>query len=93
MADAVEVMREAFTHHARGSVLMPPRTCLHIPDTQGLMALMPCHAGELQRMSVKIISQFVQPPGSDLPLVQAIVLLADATDGRLLALMRLDADL
>jgi ornithine cyclodeaminase/alanine dehydrogenase-like protein (mu-crystallin family) len=87
MTAAVEMMREAFTHHAQGSVLMPPRTCLNIPDTQGLMALMPCYAGELTRMSVKIISQFVQPPGSDLPLIQAIVLLADATDGRLLALM------
>ena len=66
---------------------MPPRTRLETPPTDGLMLLMPCHSASAKRLSLKMITQFRQNRARGLPLIQALVILSDATDGQLLALM------
>lgn len=86
MADAIEAMRDAFTQMALGNVVLPPRTRLDIPESNGLVLLMPCRAGTSQ-MSLKVIQQFAGNRARGLPLIQALVLLGDASDGRFLAIM------
>jgi len=87
MADAIDAMREAFTQLAAGAASMPPRIRLELPEVDGLVLLMPCRAAGLQRMSLKIVHQFAHNRAVGLPLLQALVLLADATNGQLLALL------
>ena len=58
MPDAIAAMREAFTCLATGQVTMPPRTRLNVPQTNGLLLLMPCHSAGVQRLSLKVVTQF-----------------------------------
>jgi len=51
------------------------------------MLIMPCYAAGMHHMSLKLLTQFADNGRFGLPLIQAIVLLADAVHGRLLAIM------
>jgi ornithine cyclodeaminase/alanine dehydrogenase-like protein (mu-crystallin family) len=48
---------------------------------------MPCHAAGTHHVSLKLLTQFADNGRLGLPLIQALVVLADAANGRLLAIM------
>jgi alanine dehydrogenase len=85
-ADAVEAVREAFVAHARGEWLMPTKVYVPVPP-DGDFRAMPARGGGYSVL--KWVTSFPRNPERGLPTVSGIVLLSDATDGRLLA--QLDA--
>ena len=87
MPEAIAAMRDAFRCLADGQVTMPPRTRLEAPQTNGLLLMMPCYSAGVQRLSLKVLTQFSHNRALGLPLIQALVILADANDGRPLAIM------
>ncbi len=87
MADAIEAMHTAFLQLADGRVIMPARSKVEIPEANGVVLLMPCYAAGTHRVSLKLLTQFADNGRLGLPLIQAVVLLADAVNGRLLALV------
>ncbi len=85
-SDAVEAVREAFVAHARGEWLMPSKVYVPAPP-DGDFRAMPARGGGYAVL--KWVTSFPRNPERGLPTVSGIVLLSDATDGRLLA--QLDA--
>lgn len=83
-ARAIEAVREAFVAYARGEWLMPPKvyvTNYPAGDFRAMPALGGGHA------SLKWVTSFPGNPARGLPTVTGLVLLSDAEDGRLLALL------
>ena len=83
---AVEAVRSAFVAHARGEWLMPSKVYVPAPP-DGDFRAMPARGGGYAVL--KWVTSFPRNPERGLPTVSGIVLLSDATDGRLLA--QLDA--
>jgi alanine dehydrogenase len=81
---AVEAVREAFVAYARGEWTMPPK--VYVPaypagDFRAMPALGAGHA------SLKWVTSFPGNPARGLPTVMGVVLLSDASDGRLVAVL------
>jgi alanine dehydrogenase len=79
---ALEAVREAFVAYARGEWTMPPK--VYVPaypdgDFRAMPALGAGHA------LLKWVTSFPGNPARGLPTVTGLVLLSDASDGRLLA--------
>jgi ornithine cyclodeaminase/alanine dehydrogenase-like protein (mu-crystallin family) len=79
---ALEAVREAFVAYARGEWSMPPK--VYVPaypagDFRAMPALGAGHA------ALKWVTSFPGNPGRGLPTVTGLVLLSDASDGRLVA--------
>jgi alanine dehydrogenase len=81
-AESVEAVREAFIAHARGEWLMPSKVYVPVPP-DGDFRAMPARGGGYAVL--KWVTSFPRNPERGLPTVSGIVLLSDATDGRLLA--------
>jgi alanine dehydrogenase len=81
-ADAVDAVREAFVAHARGDWLMPSKVYVAVPP-DGDFRAMPARGGGYAVL--KWVTSFPRNPERGLPTVSGVVLLSDATDGRLLA--------
>ncbi|MGH3045174.1 MAG: ornithine cyclodeaminase family protein [Gaiellaceae bacterium] len=79
---AVDAVREAFVAHARGEWLMPSKVYVEAPP-YGDFRAMPARGGGYA--AVKWVTSFPRNPERGLPTVSGIVLLSDASDGRLLA--------
>src|SRR5688572_5892558 len=79
---AVEAVREAFVAHARGDWLMPSKVYVDAPP-DGDFRAMPARGRGYA--AVKWVTSFPRNPERGLPTVSGIVLLSDASDGRLLA--------
>lgn len=81
-AAAVEAVRQAFVAHARGDWLMPSKVYVPAPP-DGDFRAMPARGGAYAVL--KWVTSFPGNPERGLPTVSGIVLLSDASDGRLLA--------
>jgi alanine dehydrogenase len=79
---AVEAVRQAFVDHARGEWLMPSKVYVPVPP-DGDFRAMPARGGGYSVL--KWVTSFPRNPERGLPTVGGIVLLSDATNGRLLA--------
>jgi alanine dehydrogenase len=79
---AVDAVRRAFVDHARGDWLMPSKVYVPVPP-DGDFRAMPARGGGYAVL--KWVTSFPRNPERGLPTVSGIVLLSDATDGRLLA--------
>ena len=83
-AEAVEAVREAFVAHARGEWTMPPKvyvTNYPAGDFRAMPALGAGHA------LLKWVTSFPGNPARGLPTVTGLVLLSNADDGRLEAVL------
>lgn len=85
MKDAVKAMKEAFHEASEGAAAIPLRT--HIQAEMGSALFMPAYSPSAQRMGLKVVTLFEQNRTKGLPLIQAIVILFDATDGSPIALL------
>jgi alanine dehydrogenase len=82
--DAYDAVREAFTAYARGEWTMPPKvyvTNYPAGDFRAMPAIGGGHA------LLKWVTSFPANPDRGLPTVTGLVLLSDAEDGRLLAVL------
>jgi alanine dehydrogenase len=82
--EAYDAVRDAFVAHARGVWSMPPKVYLtNYPA--GDFRAMPAIGGGFALL--KWVTSFPGNPGRGLPTVTGLVLLSDAEDGRLLAVL------
>ncbi len=87
MRECIPLMEDALASLSRGEVVLPLRPVLHIPHTRNVFAMMPAYSSALPAFGVKMITVFPGNHGSDLDSHQGAVLLFDAHDGRLLAML------
>jgi ornithine cyclodeaminase/alanine dehydrogenase-like protein (mu-crystallin family) len=87
MADAIAAMREAFGQLSSGQVTLLPRQHMEAPGEHGAALVMACHSATLKLFTLKFLTVFSQNRQQGLPLIQALVLLADGQTGTHLAIM------
>jgi alanine dehydrogenase len=83
-SEAVEAVRKAFVEHARGAWQMPSKVYVDAPP-DGDFRAMPAAGGGYAVL--KWVTSFPGNPARGLPTVSGVVLLSDATNGELLALL------
>jgi alanine dehydrogenase len=86
MAEAIEVMHEAFLSLAAGKVNQPLRTVMGIHGGN-VLAMMPSYNQDIQSLGAKIITVFPGNHGTEFDAHQGIVLLYEAVHGSLKAII------
>jgi ornithine cyclodeaminase/alanine dehydrogenase-like protein (mu-crystallin family) len=87
IGETVDLMRIAFVELSGGRANVPTRLSIEMPEHEGRVLLMPVYLPAAGQFAVKIVSLFKNNPHRGLPYIQAVVVLVDAQDGRILALM------
>ncbi len=88
MDSAIAAMRKAFTRVSSGETAEPLRTMVKTDDTPGFLGLMPgALAGPDPALGIKVVSIFPGNFGGTLGTHQGAILMFDATDGRLQAVI------
>ncbi len=87
MREAIEIVRQAFIELSNGTAQVPPRIHLKLDKQPGTMLVMPAYLSETQSLVCKIVSVFPNNPGLNLPFIQALVFVLDATNGKPLAII------
>ena len=80
MRDAIAAMRDAFSALARGAVDMPVRTALPFTDGATLL-VMPARCKTPPALCTKLVTVTPRNSGTDVPVVQATVVLFDPANG------------
>ena len=87
MTDAVNAMKSAFGQLAASEAVVPLRTHIETPDRSGTFLVMPALLSGERQMGVKILSLFDRNRDRGLPLIQALMVIADGETGSPLAIM------
>ena len=87
MPDAIDAMREAFKQLEEGEVQLPPRQHIDVKDENGCALVMACHSSALKLFSLKFITLFGNNREHGLPMIQALIILADGITGEHLAVL------
>jgi ornithine cyclodeaminase/alanine dehydrogenase-like protein (mu-crystallin family) len=85
--EAVEVMKEAFRQLSAGEAVVPPRTHIEAAESRGDALFMPSCLPAARRMGIKVVTVHRGNPPLGLPLIQAVMVVLDATTGSPLAVM------
>jgi len=84
MAEAIDVMEEAFRALSEGSAILPLRSIVWTPDRAGGLGTMPGYLPG--RLGIKVVTVFPGNHGTELDSHQGVVLLFEPEHGRLLAI-------
>ena len=87
MEECMMVMDKAFLALSAGDVLLPLRQVVWLPGGKSALAVMPSFSGDIQAMGVKVISVFPENLGTGMDSHQGAVLLFDAANGCLRAII------
>lgn len=87
MADAIELMKVAFAELSAGKATSPIRTVIPVTEFQGDALFMPAHVPAAGALGVKVVNVFRGNPQKGLPLIHAVVVLADPETGQPLAIL------
>lgn len=87
MSEAIDIMQEAFGALSAGRVTVPLRTHLAMPDHAANALFMPVYYPPADLMGIKVVTLNEGNPERGLPLIGATVLLFNASDGSLKAMM------
>ncbi len=87
MKKAIEIMKKAYVQITKNKAVIPPRIHLDIPESKGDALIMPIYMPDTERIGLKCITLFDNNPSIGLPLIHALVVVFDSTNGRPLALM------
>ena len=87
MRDAIELMRTAFAALSQGTVHVPIRSKLSIPEHEARALFMPVYSPQHGQVAQKVVTVHPNNPAQGLPFIHALVLLIDAAKGTPLALM------
>src|SRR3954465_13192090 len=87
MRDCIEVMAGALGALARGESQVPLRTMMRLPNQRDIFALMPAYVANPPAVGAKVISVFPGNHGTKFDSHQGAVLLFNATNGSLQAVM------
>jgi ornithine cyclodeaminase/alanine dehydrogenase-like protein (mu-crystallin family) len=87
-AGYVDAVEAGFRAAADGKALAPPAAAFHVPGGSYHAKAAALLAGDPPMMAIKLNGNYPgNPAANDLPTVQGVIYLADATNGRPLALM------
>lgn len=87
MDECMEVMADALRTLSEGDAALPLRTIIRLPDGVSAFGSMPAYLGNPPALGLKVITVFPKNEGTALDSHQGAVLLFEATQGRLLAIM------
>lgn len=87
MADAINVMENAFIQLARQQVILPLRTAIPINTEQAVSLSMPAYLEQEQQLGIKVVSLFPNNVSQKIPTINGLILLLDAKTGQPKALM------
>ncbi|MGH3650713.1 MAG: ornithine cyclodeaminase family protein [Acidimicrobiia bacterium] len=87
MADCIEVVRQALGDLARGQGIQPLRPVMWLPEKVGALGMMPGHLGSIETMGIKTVTVFPGNAGTEYDSHQGTVMLFDARNGRLKAVI------
>ena len=86
MAQAIELMKDAFIQLSSNVATVPVRQNLPLSQDEGTALFMPVYFPN-RHFGVKVVSIMDNNPSKDLPLVQSMVMILDSKTGQPLALM------
>jgi len=84
---SIECMRSAFSALSDGRADVPIRTHLSLSEGKGSALFMPVYLAETQKVAVKTVTVFKNNAQRAMPMIQALITVFDARDGRALAIM------
>lgn len=87
MAECINVMAETLQALAAGQALLPLRTMMVLPGGDNLMGLMPSYLANIESLGVKVIAAFPSNFGSEYDTHMGVVILFDAKNGVLRAIL------
>jgi len=86
--DAMEAVEEAFRQLALGTVDMPQRPVIRVPEHHGVVLFMPALIGGMGALGMKVVTVYPDNPQKyDLPTVLGLILLNDPATGKVVAIM------
>lgn len=87
MEACIDAVRGALADLARGDGIQPLRSVMWLPDKIGALGMMPGYLGSIETVGVKAITVFPGNAGTEYDSHQGTVMLFDATNGRLKAVI------
>jgi ornithine cyclodeaminase len=87
MDECMDVMAETLKILSRGKAVNPLRHAMWLPDKSGLIGMMPAYLEDIEVMGLKAISVLPGNHTTDYDSHQGTVMLFEARNGRLLAMM------
>ena len=87
MAEAIEVVKDAFVQLSMKKAQSPVRTSLNLKAPGEVALIMPAYLGESRALGAKMVTVLPGNPQAHLPAVQGIVFLFDASNGAPLAIL------
>jgi ornithine cyclodeaminase len=86
MAEAIEVVKDAFCQLSSRRAESPVRTALTLKGQGEAALIMPAYLGDTMALGTKMVTVFPNNPRRGLPATQALVVLFDAANGSPLAI-------
>lgn len=87
MPQAIQVMQDAFARLSNNEATVPLRSQLPVPAYNGLALFMPAYIQGIDALAIKIVNVYSENAKRGLPLIHAVVVVLEATTGRVLALI------
>jgi len=87
----VAVVEKTLKSYSAGKIVQPVRTAVPVEKHEGVLFAMPAYNTEVDEMATKVVTVFPKNKNAGLPAVQAIILLYEAKNGKLKAI--LDGDM
>ena len=80
-------MKSAFTQLSSGNTTVPMRTGIEHPEYNGASLFMPVYSPAKRQIGIKIVTLFRDNMSRDIPMINGVMLVFDATNGLPLALL------
>jgi len=87
MAQAIEIVKQAFAQLATGDADVPVRSQLEVAQHNGITLFMPAYLRQTDQLGIKIVSVFPNNRDAGIPTIHALVTVVDAETGRPAAVM------
>jgi len=87
MSECIDAVRAALADLARGEGIQPLRPVMWLPEKVGALGMMPGYLGSIDTMGIKTVTVFPGNAGTEYDSHQGTVMLFDAGNGRLEAVI------
>jgi ornithine cyclodeaminase/alanine dehydrogenase-like protein (mu-crystallin family) len=87
MKDCIEAMKIAFTALSHGEAVMPVRTRLDMTADNANALFMPVYLPSIQKVAVKTVTNCIDNPSRNLPMIHAMMMVFDSKTGVPLAVL------
>jgi ornithine cyclodeaminase len=87
MSECIDAVRQALAALARGEGIQPLRPVMWLPEKVGALGMMPGYLGSIETVGIKTVTVFPGNADTEYDSHQGTVMLFDATNGRLKAVL------